>query len=534
MNQLTTLKNWDFQLNKITRLLNILRISIIIGVLVFITLATNFSTTSETIARFSAVKNETWILMWCTCYGLLTMFTLAYPEWQKQKHKKIPNATSAVDILLLAILTSLMGGTQSGFGILILPFLATSCLFSYGKHALIYAGFASSLVLVEMFWRYGWIGNNLHYQDVPIILNQIVLIGAFYLVSILTSYSANYLMRADSSVREHQQAYERINNLTRIVMNRMQEAAIVVDNDRKVWLLNRKAQEYFPTIQTGQYASFLHELTTHWQKNLKQDFETSAMINGKSMHVRAIPFLQKGGEFLTLFLRSEYERLSEAQTTKLTSLGQLTANLAHEIRNPLSAARQASGLLLEAEESNPTITTLCNIIEKNIARIDKMIEDVSALNKRDRITTETIDLKKFLENFYTEFQLIHPESFGCLKSLFSSSTRPLVRCDNMHLQQIMWNLCNNGWRHSQKKKGSLVVSIQIPNDNTVSIHVWDDGAGVSEEHRIHLFEPFFTTQQQNKGTGLGLYIARELAHANKGDLHYLIKEKAFELTLPKA
>ena len=97
------------------------------------------------------------------------------------------------------------------------------------------------------------------------------------------------------------------------------------------------------------------------------------------MHVRAIPIIQENTELLMLFIRSDRERQIEAQTLKLTSLGLLTANLAHEIRNPLSAMRQASGLLQETAEeiNNPVLSRLSSIVEKNIARIDKMIEEVS-------------------------------------------------------------------------------------------------------------------------------------------------------------
>ncbi|XXQ68861.1 sensor histidine kinase [Neisseriaceae bacterium B1] len=482
----------------------------------------------------SVVKNESWLYLWCGAYGLLTMFTFANPDWQRQNSNTLPNASAVADIVMIACLTYLMGGTASGFGILVLPFLATSCLFSYGSYPLLYAGFASSLVILEMFLRYGWAGRTFDSQETPLLVNQIVLIGAYYLVPIVTSFAANHLMRADFSLREHRIAYDRISNLTQIVMNRMQEAAIVVDNSRHIWLFNRKAGHYFPSLKVGQHAAFLHELTTRWQKNPHQDFEITAALNNKIMHIRAIPLLQEETQLLTLFLRSEHERLTEAQTVKLTSLGQLTANLAHEIRNPLSAMRQASGLLSEAEEGNIMAEKLCAIIEKNITRIDKMIEDVSALNKRDRINSEQIDFRAFWENFAHEFELTRPNSEGCLKAQFPIGIKPIIRFDAMHLQQIVWNLCNNGWRHSKKQKGSLTINLRSIDDKHYSLRVWDDGPGVFEENQPHLFEPFFTTQSQSEGTGLGLYVARELAHANKGDLRYLAREKVFELILPKA
>lgn len=536
METLPSLHTWNHQLERLAQLMNVLRICILTIVLLFVSVSQHLppNTNTTTGVLLYIIKNQTYIYIWCAVYGLLTMFTFANPNWQRQEHSSLPNAAAVADIAMIAVLTYLMGGSTSGFAILILPFLATSCLFSYGRYPLLYAGFASSLVLLEVFVRYALDKQSFNSQETPLLVNQVALIGTFYLVPSATSFSVNYLMRSDSSLRAHRIAYDRISNLTQIVMNRMQEAAVVVDNTHRIWLFNRKARHYFPRLKVGQNAAFLHEITTRWQHNPKQDFELTIPLNGKTMHVRAIPLLQEETQFLTLFIRAESERLNEAQTLKLTSLGQLTANLAHEIRNPLSAIRQANGLLLESEEDNPMAEKLCGMIEKNISRIDTMIEEVSTLNKRDRINIEYIDLKTFLNNFTHEFHLIHPQSEGCLKTHFPTGETPMVRFDAKHLQQIVWNLCNNAWRHSKKQRNSLIISLRSVNEEQYSLRFRDDGEGVAEEHQTQLFEPFFTTQSHAEGTGLGLYISRELAHANKGDLRYLAREKAFELILPKA
>ena len=106
-----------------------------------------------------------------------------------------------------------------------------------------------------------------------------------------------------------------------------------------------------------------------------------------------------------------------------------------------------------------------------------------------------------------------------------------VTADPMHVQQIMWNLCNNAWRHSTKGSDAIQVSIKPSGKLNVSIVVSDDGPGAAPEIRNQLFEPFFTTEKG--GTGLGLYVARELAHANLGQLHYHPELNGFELILPK-
>ena len=247
------------------------------------------------------------------------------------------------------------------------------------------------------------------------------------------------------------------------------------------------------------------------------------------MHVRAVPLIQEQTELLMLFVRSLREVAAEALATKLASLGQLTANLAHEIRNPMSAIRHANDLLLEGD-SDPTKTKLHGIIDSNIQRIDKMLEDVSLLNKRDSISREPINLMQFWLKFKQEFTLNNPDAIGCMRMNMDGSNLSVL-ADPMHVQQIMWNLCNNAWRHSRKSENAITVLIKPSGRMHISIVVADDGQGVPPDVRNHLFEPFYTTEKQ--GTGLGLYVARELAHANLGQLHYHPEMNGFELILPK-
>ena len=145
------------------------------------------------------------------------------------------------------------------------------------------------------------------------------------------------------------------------------------------------------------------ELVARWQRQPDKPFETDIHIFQHAMHVRAVPLIQEQTELLMLYVRSLREVAAEAMSTKLTSLGQLTANLAHEIRNPMSAIRHASDLLQEGNEADALKAKLYNIIDSNIQRIDKMLEDVSLFNKRDNISRQPINLMKFWLEFKQEF-----------------------------------------------------------------------------------------------------------------------------------
>ena len=440
----------------------------------------------------------------------------------------MPNASAVVDIVMIMALVYLTGGIGTGVGILVLPFVATSCMLSYGKFPALYAGFTTVCILCVMFLSDQlsldadtWDGRNIG--------TAIMLIGASFAVAYLTSYSATFLRDATASARKHKRNYNRVRGLNQLVLNRVQEAVIVIDPELKVWLFNRQAKNYFSGLAAEHKEPIFEDLVARWLLNPEKPFEADIHLHRFSMHVRAVPMVQEDGKLLMLFLRSLREIAAEAMATKLASLGQLTANLAHEIRNPMSAIRHANDLLQEGIE-DPVSKKLHGIIDGNIRRIDKMLEDVSTLNKKDNLGRESINLMKFWLAFKQEFTLNNPSSVGCIKMEMQGKNLT-VTADPMHVQQIMWNLCNNAWRHSTKGSDAIQVSIKPSGKLNVSIVVSDDGPGAAPEIRNRLFEPFFTTEKG--GTGLGLYVARELAHANLGQLHYHPELNGFELILPK-
>lgn len=519
-------QEWYDYSKRVIGLLNIARIAILFSLLIFSTMLVHM----KSVHYVPLLRNQYWLSVWCIAYGFVIMVSIAYPGWQHQG-TNLPNASSVVDITMMALLSFLAGGVSSGFGILMLPFLAAACLLSYGRYPFLYGTYAALLVACNTAFSLWPMSADIIRNNLPVVAGQILLIAACYAVPYMTSFSASYLSNAGDSVLQHRRAYERLRALNQIVFNRVQEAALVLDADSKLWSCNRQALKYFPNLVVGGTVPFAGELVHQWIGSGKAGFEVTAALEGLLMHVRAVPIVQKNTELLILFIRSDRDRQAEAQNVKLTSLGMLTANLAHEIRNPLSAIRQANGLLTESAEGDPLSEKLTGIIENNTARIDKMIEEVSSLNKRDRIRTESIRLIPFVGQFVQEFLLARPEVLnGCLTTDMPPE-KVEVAFDAMHLQQILWNLCNNAWRHSSKGKESVVISVGYQDERHISLRVWDDGPGVAVEMLPHLFEPFQTNQAQ--GTGLGLYVARELAHANKGDLSYLPRAKSFELILPR-
>ena len=514
---------WNEQVDRIPWLLNVCRLTILMSMFVLYMM----SVFSEN-AGLKKMVPPTIFYIWAAVYAGITLISIVRPHWVRQENDKLPNASAVVDIVMIMALVYLTGGIGTGVGILVLPFVATSCMLSYGKFPALYAGFTTVCILCVMFLSDQlsldadtWDGRNIG--------TAIMLIGASFAVAYLTSYSATFLRDATASARKHKRNYNRVRGLNQLVLNRVQEAVIVIDPELKVWLFNRQAKNYFSGLAAEHKEPIFEDLVARWLLNPEKPFEADIHLHRFSMHVRAVPMVQEDGKLLMLFLRSLREIAAEAMATKLASLGQLTANLAHEIRNPMSAIRHANDLLQEGIE-DPVSKKLHGIIDGNIRRIDKMLEDVSTLNKKDNLGRESINLMKFWLAFKQEFTLNNPSSVGCIKMEMQGKNLT-VTADPMHVQQIMWNLCNNAWRHSTKGSDAIKVSIKPSGKLNVSIVVSDDGPGAAPEIRNRLFEPFFTTEKG--GTGLGLYVARELAHANLGQLHYHPELNGFELILPK-
>ena len=174
------------------------------------------------------------------------------------------------------------------------------------------------------------------------------------------------------------------------MLNHVAEAVVVVDTGSRIWLMNRQAGLYFPYVQLDRHEEMFTLLVKRWQRAPTRNFITHAELGGQGVQVRARPLVREDESLLMLFIRSDQEVAMEAMATKLAALGQLTANLAHEIRNPLSAIRQSNGLLAE-EDEDPMTTKLRGIIDNNIQRIDKMLEEVSSLNKSDRLDAQSIN-----------------------------------------------------------------------------------------------------------------------------------------------
>lgn len=216
-----------------------------------------------------------------------------------------------------------------------------------------------------------------------------------------------------------------------------------------------------------------------------------------------------------IFLQDVTEIENQAQQLKLASMGRLTASIAHEVRNPLSSISYAAALLGE-EQTNPAQARLLAIVGDNVKRLNCMIEDILKLSRKAQPQATPLALADFFAETLAEFRETHGLATDIIR--IGSMANLHVWFDSLHLREVIINLLSNALRYASGRPDSIRVYAMPDGAGRLELHVQDDGAPIAPQVRAHLFEPFYTTS--SKGTGLGLYLARELCINNGAMLDY--------------
>ncbi len=419
-----------------------------------------------------------------------------------------------VDIVGLTLLSYASGGIKSNVGLLLLVSLAAAGLISRGKITLFFASLASIAALLEHAYA-------VLYDDAD--AAQYVQVGllcmAYFAVAWLAHTLARYAVDSQQLAQRRGRDLVSLAEANRLVMRDMQDGVLVVDGAGIIMQMNARAERLlhnnivpdsalsstFP-ILFGQYAL--------WKQTGTASRETLQLDAGLQARLRFVPIERNAESGAVIFLEDMQRVRAEAQQIKLAALGRLTVNIAHEVRNPLSAISYATELLQEAHGDGKH-QRLLQIVMDNTHRINQIVQDVMQLNRRDRVQSEAFDLAAMLRTFEEEFVLAERVDPGVM--VLAGITGREVFFDRGQLRQVLWNLCRNALRYGRKSPGSLLLVMRAGHDR-VALDIQDDGPGIPADHQAKLFEPFFTTASD--GTGLGLYIAKELCEANDALLEY--------------
>ena len=423
-----------------------------------------------------------------------------------------------VDIAVLSVLSHASGGIQSNIGLLLMVSLAAAGLISRGKITLFFAALASIAALLEH--SYAVLYND---AEVAQFIQVGLLCISYFAVAWLAHTLAKYAVDSQELAQRRGRELVSLSEANRLVMRDMQDGVLVVDGQGVIMQMNPSAarllrhnavsgsllEEDFP-ILFGQYVL--------WKQKGSVNRSSLLLDLGVQARLHFVAIEQDPARGTVVFLEDMQRVRAEAQQIKLAALGRLTANIAHEVRNPLSAISYATELLQE-EHGDTKQQRLLQIVLDNTQRINQIVQDVMQLNRRDRAQPEVFELDSMLRAFVEELNLAERVDPAVIALVGVQGIEILF--DRGHLRQVLWNLCRNALRYSRKLPGSLKLTMSIMNGRAV-LDVQDDGPGISAEHLGKLFEPFFTTA--NEGTGLGLYIAKELCEANGALLEYHGKE----------
>jgi len=444
--------------------------------------------------------------------NLLTI-SLGKPDFKIQARLQF-----LIDLVLLVLLMHSSGGLSSGIGLLLVVSVAGSGVVHNGKQALFFAAVASLLVLLEQILR------SLQGMSGAEGFTSVGLMGVTLFATAAVIYSLAERSRS-SAILAQQQALDlaELRDLNELVIEHLDTGVVVLDHLHNIHNLNRHARELLQ-VQIPLSKSLPLQQTNPVLASALATIESGADTEPVlRLHPedKLVAIRQLDTSFGPLVFLDDVEAAhTRAQQMKLAGLGHLSAAIAHEIRNPLSAITHAAELLAESDNASRQDQRLISIIREHSERIDQIIESVLFLGRQQHLQRTEFALKTWLQRF--------AKNFCDNNQLPATAVRiygpnPEIRFNDEHLRQVLLNLCDNALLHGmQTRPDEIQIVLEISTDNITNatrLTVSNPGHQLPASTIEHLFEPFFTTHR--KGTGLGLYLCRELCEANTASLRYL-------------
>ncbi len=422
-----------------------------------------------------------------------------------------------VDIVAIALLMHAGGGLGSGLGILLVLAVAAGALLLPGKFAYFFAAVATLVMLVEF--------SVSALQSATTGSTDFTRAGLLGVALFTTATIAHLLARRirDIEALAAQRGVD-LANLARLnahVVQRLQSGILVVDEQERVHLLNDTATVMLHSerARTGnlvqEFCPILHRQLAQWRSD---PVFTPEIFTPSGAHTSLAPrftALGKARDSATLiFLEDTAALEQQAQQMKLAALGRLTASIAHEVRNPLGAISHAGQLLGESPHLDAGELRLTEIIRNHSLRVNTIIENVLQLSRRGQSNPKDIELESWLRDFLDELRRCNAISAEKIQ-INVDNKNVTVAFDPGQLHQVVWNLTHNALQHGG---GAIELRIGATEARLPCLEVLDEGAGIPDDVEAEIFEPFFTTAAT--GTGLGLYLSRELCEMNGARLSY--------------
>ena len=461
-------------------------------------------------------------------FALISVTAVFSIHWRIPDYDSQAALLAFADVTLLTIIMHASGGISSGLGLMLVVAIAGTSLMLGKQLTIFYASLATIAVGLEYWWA--WLtgakaADTDMLQDFP----QVGLFGVGLFATAFFGYLlANRLRATEELAQSRGVDVANLTQLNELVIQRMQSGVVICDPQGNIRMMNQSAQKYLGVHSDADKKLPLNELSSDLAIQLFQWLGNNALNRGRKVFTSRVGysllprFVSLGDDKSSVklvFLEDMSILKQQAQQLKMAALARLTASIAHEIRNPLGALTNAAQLLGETMNTETTEDKrLVKIIDEQSKRMNVIVQNVTQLSRRDRINPVKLELEPWLEDFLRQYgdTVSVPREAFVVHGLKGLS----VCVDPDQLYQVISNLCQNALRHSPPFTGTPLIKFQGGRDSEdrPQLDVIDWGGGVNPEIADNIFDPFFTTTP--KGTGLGLYIARELCEGNGATLNY--------------
>jgi len=457
------------------------------------------------------------------------------------------------DVAFANVVVYLTGGTESIF-VFLLPLCVVSAANVLTRRSALIASAVACLLFV-----FFTIGQQQQWLPAPILaatsantsrLLGLLLIdlGAICLTGLLAGYLAEQLRKAREALVVREEAYQALEQLHEDIVRSVPSGILTIDGQGRVSSLNPAAERILgqgaPGLlgrPVGEVLPFWHDDLAGWASRASGDFEAELSVPSgerRWLGVSAAPLIAPNrvadaGLVISLSDLTDRHAMAEAvqRSEKLAALGQLSAGLAHELRNPLASMSGSVQLLSESAQLDAEDRRLMDIVLREADRLDALITDFLRFARPRPLQPGHFDLARAI---HTSLALLRnrptDKAFTIVESLPESL--PFFG-DADQLGQVIWNLLVNAAQALRQEGGDIRVTAQRLSDGAVEIVVSDTGVGIAERHLSTLFDPFFTTKQG--GTGLGLSIAHGIVQAHEGRIEVTSREgegTTFRVVLP--
>jgi two-component system sensor histidine kinase PilS (NtrC family) len=468
-------------------------------------------------------------------YLLLAGYVLLQTErWRNNLQFKV-SAALALDIAATTLALFSIANPPTGIAMLLLVNVGAGALLLPPRIAGLFAALAALGVLAQCLY-----GRMVEHEDRNLL--EAGLYGLSYFATATLCFVLGKQMRETEALAE-QRGIDLANlaQINELIIRRMKTGVLVVDDANRVHRWNESAWALIGNPKPGQrdlgtVAPELSRRLYHWRTTGKIDNKAVALADGVPEVIPRFTRLASNDDNNVLIFLDDTSLVSRrAEELTLSSLGRLSASIAHEIRNPLAAISYSAQLLAESEELSEADKRMVEIINNHCSRVNEIVENILQLSRRERSRPESIDLSQWAQHFVEEYKTGNDLGEDQLRAV--TQTRHVeALVDPQQLQQVLWNLVQNALRYGRLPGEPARVSV-VPRMATEKgpplIEVVDRGPGIPSKVAAQIFEPFFTTHEY--GTGLGLYLARTMCEANQATLEYVPVAgggSCFRITLP--